>query len=79
MKEEEIRDRSIKLPISPFKKILKERGAMFVSRAALIDFIESVQEIAEDIADYAIELAFHAKRKTIMKNDIKMAVKTVRR
>lgn len=55
------------------KRILKETGAGRVSRAAAEELAELINKYAYSIAKKAVNLAAHAKRKTIKKADVDLA------
>lgn len=55
------------------KKILKEAGAGRISSDASMEMQKCVNRIAFDIAQKAVRLSKHAKRKTIDVSDIKLA------
>jgi histone H3/H4 len=65
-----------KLPKAPFEKILKESAKNIrASDAAARILAEITEEISREIAADAAELAKHAKRKTILEEDVKLARK----
>lgn len=67
-----------KLPLATFEKLIKEmKKNTRVSNKATKLFVEIIEDIAKDIASEAIEMAEHAKRKTVMESDIKLAAKMV--
>lgn len=63
------------LPLAAMEKILKQCGAERVSEKAKQEMKNVIEEIAEGIADRAIQLAKHAGRSTIKDRDIKLATK----
>ena len=63
------------LPVAPFERILKKAGAERASRAAAEYFAEAIGDLALDIAKEAVDLAKHAKRKTVKVEDVKLALK----
>ncbi len=56
------------------KKILKEVGAERVSDDAAVEFADTINEFSYKIANKAVKLAAHAKRATIKKSDVELAV-----
>ena len=62
-----------KLPLAPFGKILKDSAPKIrVSKGATKEFAELLEEMARDLAKDAAEFAGHARRKTIISDDIKL-------
>jgi histone H3/H4 len=55
------------------KKILKEAGAFRVSDEAASEMQKRLNRNAFEIAQKAVKLAAHAKRKTVTGSDIKLA------
>lgn len=69
-----------KLHLATFEKILKEsRAGIRVSLESSKEMVEVVKEISEEIARDAAELATHAGRKTILREDVKLAAKRFRK
>ncbi len=65
-----------KLHFATFERILKEsKKGIRVSDDATKEFIEVMERITKSIASEALELALHANRRTIMRNDIRLAAR----
>ena len=60
---------------SPVRNLMAEAGAKMVSKDAVNYVIDWLQEQTVAIAEKAEQLARHAKRKKITKNDIVLATK----
>ena len=63
------------LPLAAMEKVLKQCGADRVSDKAKVALKTVVEEIADQIAVKAIQLAVHAGRKTVKARDVKLAAK----
>jgi histone H3/H4 len=62
-------------PLFTLEKILKKAGAERISPLAAEELRLALLEIVEKVARNAITLASHAKRTTIKKEDIELAVR----
>ncbi len=62
------------IPKSTIKRILKEAGATRISNEAMQIFQRDMNRMAFGIAQRAVVLARHAKRKTIGASDVKLAI-----
>ncbi len=65
------------LPVAAVDRLIRKAGAERVSEDAAEELSKILSEVAMDISKQAIELAKHAKRKTITGEDIKLATKTM--
>ncbi len=63
------------LPILPFERIAKRAGAKRISKDAVEELHDIIEEYALEIAERAIKLSRHANRRTVMLEDIKFVVK----
>lgn len=68
-------DKSRLIPLATMEQLLKKAGAPRVSEEAKQVLKEALEDYAKKISLKAIELSKHAKRRTILGEDVKMAVK----
>jgi histone H3/H4 len=61
------------LPNAPIERIIRNAGAERVSEDAVEELRRAVQEAGDEIAQDAINLANHANRNTVKKEDVEMA------
>ncbi|MCD6458455.1 MAG: histone [Thermofilum sp. ex4484_82] len=69
--------RKKEIPLAPIERILHQEGGKRVSEEATRLLRDIIEEIARFIAREACELAAHADRKTVMKEDIIFAAKRI--
>lgn len=63
------------LGLSAMYRILKKAGGERVSDESADELRRVIEEIANSIAKSAVDMASHAKRKTIKAEDVKLASK----
>jgi histone H3/H4 len=67
--------KSSELGLSAMYRILKKAGGERVSDESADELRRVIEEIANSIAKSAVDMASHAKRKTIKAEDVKLASK----
>lgn len=63
------------LPDAPVERIIRKAGAERVSKDAVKELKQAIEEAGKEIAADASELAEHAGRNTVEKSDIDLATK----
>ncbi|MFB6292358.1 MAG: histone family protein [Candidatus Nanohaloarchaea archaeon] len=63
------------LPKAPIERIIRRAGADRISEDAVEELRGAVEDAGADIAREAIQMAEHAGRNTVKKEDIEMATK----
>ncbi|MBI4895018.1 MAG: NFYB/HAP3 family transcription factor subunit [Candidatus Aenigmarchaeota archaeon] len=58
------------LPMTPFERIVKKTGIKRVSREALEEMRDCIEEIAMDMSEQAARISNHAGRKTVREEDM---------
>jgi len=66
------------LPLAGMEKIMKKAGANRVADDAKKALKEVLEEYARKVSENAVKLAEHASRRTVKKEDIELAAKTVK-
>lgn len=62
------------IPYAPVERLIRSAGADRVSETAGVALAEILEQYGLKIAEEAIVLAKHAKRKTVKEEDIKLAM-----
>lgn len=62
------------IPYAPVERLIRSAGAYRVSETAGIALAEILEQYGLKIAEEAIVLTKHAKRKTVKEEDIKLAL-----
>lgn len=61
------------LPNAPIERIIRKAGAERVSKEAVEELKDAVEDLGEEVATDATEMADHANRNTVKKEDVEMA------
>jgi DNA-binding protein len=65
------------LPLLPFERIAKKTGAKRVSKDALEELRDIMEEYAMEIAEKEVRLSRHANRRTVKPEDVSFIVKKI--
>lgn len=68
---------SMEITLKPIRRVFKRAGAKRVSDRAIKELAQVSEERAKAILGEAKRLSEHAGRRTVMKQDVKMARKTL--
>lgn len=61
------------IPNAPIERIIRNAGAERVSKDAVEELRDAVEEVGAEVARDAVEMAEHAERKTVKASDVSMA------
>jgi len=62
---------------SPLRALMKKAGAQIVSRAAVDNLMDYLEEYAKTLTGAALEIAKHSGRKKVTNGDMKLAINMV--
>lgn len=64
------------LPVSPFERIAKKAGVKRISKEAVEELRDLIEEIGMEMAEKATKISRHAGRRTVKREDISFVVKS---
>lgn len=64
------------LPILPFEKIAKKSGVKRISKEAVEELRDVMEEYANNIAEQSVKISYHANRRTVMEQDVKFVIES---
>ncbi len=63
------------IPKAAMARVISHAGAARVSDEAAEKLADIVTEIAHETATVAVEIAHHSKRRTVLEEDVRMAIR----
>ncbi len=63
------------LPLLPFERIAKKSGVKRLSKEALEELRDVMDEYATQMAEKAVKISRHANRRTVMAGDVRFVTK----
>ena len=63
------------LPLLPFERIAKKAGAARISKEALEELRDIMDEYALSIVEKSVKISRHANRRTVMASDVRFVLK----
>jgi len=64
------------LPVSPFERISKKAGVKRISKDAVEELRDIIEEIGIEMAEKATKISRHAGRRTVKREDIQFITKS---
>ncbi|MFB6241654.1 MAG: histone family protein [Candidatus Nanosalina sp.] len=61
------------LPNAPIERIIRKAGAERVSKEAVEELRDAVEDLGREVSADAVEMADHANRNTVKEEDVDMA------
>jgi len=61
------------LPNAPIERIIRKAGAERVSKDATEELRDTLKSLGDEIASDAVDMADHAERNTVKKEDVEIA------
>jgi histone H3/H4 len=63
------------LPIAPVERIIRKAGADRISQEACEALASVMESYSIDLSERSVQLAKHAKRKTVRSDDVRLAAR----
>jgi histone H3/H4 len=74
-KQTESKEKRHSIPLGTVRRLMRENGVEKASASAVEEVAMMLDEVVRDISNEAIVFRNHAKRKTVMKDDILIAMR----
>jgi histone H3/H4 len=69
-------ERVVMLSISPFERIARKTGIKRISKDALEELRDCIDELGMEIAEKSVKISRHAGRRTVKLKDVRFVTKT---